>query len=58
MSDILHNILTTKKTEVEAAKLAISLAEIRTQAENQAPARNFLDAIHRGHRSGQAAIIA
>lgn len=58
MSNILHKILTTKKTEVEVAKSAISLAEIRTQAENQAPARNFLDAIHRRHRSGQAAIIA
>lgn len=58
MSDILNKIIATKKKEVAAAKSVLSLDEIRTQANNQFPARHFLNAIHSKHKSGQAAIIA
>ncbi|WP_239324055.1 indole-3-glycerol phosphate synthase TrpC [Snodgrassella gandavensis] len=58
MSDILNKIIATKKNEMVAAKTAESLAEVRAQAYDQAPARPFLDAIHTKHHQGKAAIIA
>ena len=58
MSDILKRILATKAEEVAAAKAALPLAELRAQAQNQPPPRNFIGAIHAKHAAGQPAVIA
>ena len=58
MSDILKRILATKADEVAAAQTALPLAELRAQAQDQPPLRNFIGAIHAKHAAGQPAVIA
>ena len=58
MSDILKRILATKADEVAAAQTALPLAELRAQAQDQPPPRNFIGAIHAKHAAGQPAVIA
>lgn len=58
MSDILNRILATKTEEVAAAHAALPLAEIRAQAQDRPPPRDFIGAIHAKHAAGRAAVIA
>ena len=58
MSDILKRILATKADEVAAAQTALPLAELRAQAQDQPPLRNFIGAIHAKHAAGQPAVIS
>ena len=58
MNDILNKILAVKHKEVEAALANKSLLEIRTEAEAQPAARDFLGAIRRKIADGQPAVIA
>jgi len=58
MSDILKKILAVKEQEVAAAKIAISLAQIRTEAEQAAPARDFVGSIRSKIAAGKPAVIA
>ena len=57
-SDILNKILAVKREEVVAALASKSFAEIRAEAEAQAPARDFVGAIRGKIAGGQAAVIA
>jgi indole-3-glycerol phosphate synthase len=54
MSDILNKILATKRKEVATALAAKPLPVIRQEAENQAPARDFVAAMrrHMGQKVG------
>lgn len=61
MSDILNQILATKREEVAAALPAMPLAAVRTAAEARVkadPARDFVGAIRRKIAGGQSAVIA
>ena len=58
MNDILNKILAVKHEEVAAALASKPLAEIRTEAEAQPAARDFLGAIRRKIADGQPAVIA
>ncbi len=58
MSDILQKILTVKAQEVAAAQAATPLAQMRAEAEQAAPARDFVAAIRHKIASGQPAVIA
>ena len=58
MNDILNKILAVKHKEVEAALANKSLLEIRTEAEAQPAARDFLGAIRRKIADGQPSVIA
>lgn len=58
MTDILQKILATKAEEVARAKTLISLEQIKQQAREAEPPRDFLGAIHAKHAQGQIAIIA
>jgi indole-3-glycerol phosphate synthase len=58
MSDILNKILAVKAQEVALAKTQKSLAEMRTEAEQAAPARNFIGALRAKISAGQSAVIA
>jgi indole-3-glycerol phosphate synthase len=58
MSDILNKILATKKTEVAASKLAVSLDQLQAQAEAQGEPRNFVGSIHKKIMANKAAVIA
>ena len=58
MSDILEKILTVKTEEVAAAQAAKPLAQIRAEAEQAAPARDFVGAIHGKIAAGVPAVIA
>jgi indole-3-glycerol phosphate synthase len=58
MSDILKKILAVKAQEVAAAQAAKPLAQIRTEAEQAGPARDFTGAIRGKIAAGQAAVIA
>ena len=58
MNDILNKILAVKHEEVAAALASEPLAEIRTEAEAQPAARDFLGAIRRKSADGQPAVIA
>ncbi len=57
-SDILERILAVKREEVIAAKAAKPLAVVRTEAEAQPPARDFVGAIRAKLAAGQPAVIA
>ena len=58
MSDILNKILATKKTEVAASKLAVSLDQLQAQAEAQGEPRDFVGSIHKKIMANKAAVIA
>jgi indole-3-glycerol phosphate synthase len=58
MSDILEKILTVKTEEVAAAQAAKPLAQIRAEAGQAAPARDFVGAIHGKIAAGVPAVIA
>lgn len=58
MSDILNKILATKAEEIAAGKATISLAQMQTLAQAQAPTRDFVGAIRANIAAGKAAVIA
>ena len=58
MSDILNRILATKKDEVAAARSRMSLDEMKVQAREAAPPRDFIGAIERRLAAGESAVIA
>lgn len=58
MSDILNRILATKKDEVVAARNRVSLSELKAQARDVDPSRDFVGAIEARIAAGQAAVIA
>lgn len=58
MSDILNKILATKKIEVAASKLAVSLDQLQAQAEAQGEPRDFVGSIHKKIMANKAAVIA
>ena len=58
MSDILNRILATKQDEVAAARIHTSLAEIKAQALDSEPARDFTAAIRAKIAASQPAVIA
>ena len=58
MSDILNRILDTKKDEVAAARSRVSLSELKAQARDAGPSRDFVGAIESRIAAGQAAVIA
>lgn len=58
MSDILNKILAVKASEVAAALTVKSLAQIRTEAEQATPCRDFVGAIRQKIAAGKPAVIA
>ncbi|MBI5429278.1 MAG: indole-3-glycerol phosphate synthase TrpC [Nitrosomonadales bacterium] len=58
MSDILNKILAVKAQEVAAAKPVKPLPQLRIEAEQAAPARDFVGAIRGRIAAGQPAVIA
>ena len=58
MSDILNRILATKKDEVSAARSRVSLEEMKAQARDAEPPRDFIGAIQRRLGEGESAVIA
>ncbi len=58
MSDILKKILAVKAQEVAAALASLPLAVMRAEAEQAAPARDFVGAIRNKIAAGQSAVIA
>jgi len=58
MSDILNKILAVKFQEVAAALAVKSLAQMRAEAEQSAPARDFVGAIRAKISQGLPAVIA
>ena len=58
MSDILKKILAVKAQEVASALAAKPLAQIRTEAAQAAPARDFVGVIRNKIAAGQPAVIA
>ncbi|OGT23079.1 MAG: indole-3-glycerol-phosphate synthase [Gallionellales bacterium RIFOXYB12_FULL_54_9] len=58
MSDILNKILTVKAQEVAAARAQKSLSAMRAEAEQAAPTRDFVAAIHAKIDSGRPAVIS
>src|SRR5271169_4801690 len=58
MSDILKKILTVKAQEVAAAKPSKPLPQLRAEAEQALPVRNFVGAIRNKIAAGQPAVIA
>ncbi|MGQ0442581.1 MAG: indole-3-glycerol phosphate synthase TrpC [Methylophilaceae bacterium] len=58
MSDILHQIIATKLTEVATAKAKVSLAAMKSAALSSSPPRDFVGAIQAKIAAGQSAVIA
>ncbi|MDR2364780.1 MAG: indole-3-glycerol phosphate synthase TrpC [Zoogloeaceae bacterium] len=58
MSGILEKILSVKAEEVAAARARLPLAEIRAQAQDQPPTRDFVRALRERVTLKQAAVIA
>ena len=58
MADILTRILAVKREEVETARKARSLSSLRSSAEAQPAARDFLGALRARVDAGRAAVIA
>lgn len=58
LPDILTRILAVKREEVAAAKARKTLEELRAEASNQPPPRDFTGAIRRKIAAGQPAVIA
>ena len=57
MSDILKRILAVKADEVAAARAALPEAELRAQAADQAPPRDFVGAMRARIAAGESAVI-
>jgi indole-3-glycerol phosphate synthase len=58
MSDILNKILSVKREEVAAAKVARPLSSVRREAEQNPPARGFVAAIRSKVGAGGTAVIS
>lgn len=58
MSDILKKIVATKHEEVAAARSRLPQEEVRAQARDQAPARDFAGALQGRAAAGKPAVIA
>ena len=58
MTDILNKILATKAEEVAAQKAAVSLEDIKAQAQAASPVRSFIGSIRAKHAQNLPAIIA
>ncbi|MBF6024944.1 indole-3-glycerol phosphate synthase TrpC [Lysobacter niastensis] len=58
MSDILNRILARKAEEIEQRSRVRTLADLRSRATQQPPARGFVEAIRRKHAEGGPAVIA
>ena len=58
MTDILNKILATKAEEVAAQKAAVSLEDIKAQAQAAASVRSFIGSIREKHAQNLPAIIA
>ncbi len=58
MSDILQQILATKKQEIAAAQRQLGLAELKAQSHDAGPTRDFVSAIRARIDSNQPAVIA
>ena len=58
MSVILHRILATKRGEVDEARVARPLAQLRAAAEGRSDLRDFIGALRRKVDGGRAAVIA
>ena len=58
MADILERILARKREELEAARRAVPLAQMRERAASAPPPRDFVGALRSKIAAGQAAVIA
>ena len=58
MADILQRILARKREELEAARLAVPIAQMRRHAESAPPPRDFAGAIRAQIAAGRPAVIA
>jgi indole-3-glycerol phosphate synthase len=58
VSDILRRILATKRTELEAARASVPLAEMERRARAQAAPRDFVGALRAKLAAGKPAVIA
>jgi indole-3-glycerol phosphate synthase len=58
MSDILQKILSTKRQEITASQSRLPLAEVKAQARDAAPPRDFVGALRAKIAAGLPAVIA
>lgn len=58
MADILHRILARKREEMEAARLAVPLAQMQRRAAAAPPPRDFVAALRAKIAAGRPAVIA
>jgi indole-3-glycerol phosphate synthase len=58
MADILERILATKRAEVEAARVAVPLSEIKERSKEAPPVRDFVSSIESRIAAGRPAVIA
>ena len=58
MSDILDNILLTKKNEIEESKIILTLDDLKSIISKISQPRNFIEAIQKKHQKKHSAVIA
>ena len=58
MSNILEEILRTKRAEVDAAARRVSQSALQDRIANLPPTRDFVGALRAKHSIGKAAVIA